>query len=98
MLALKTSSFDNPWLPSLDLHAEGGELVLHADLRALDGEVEISIDGGDLILDIAAGRDEPVHHGRLPLPFPVCSRPAVRRSSPEILEIRIPIPDERRAS
>ena len=50
MPELNTGSCNRSWLPSLDLHEENGELVLHADLRGFDdGDVEVSLDGGDLM-------------------------------------------------
>ena len=48
-----------PWLPSFDVHEENGELVLHADLE----EADISLDGGDLVVQ-ADGRSS-----RMRLPF-----------------------------
>ena len=92
MLDLNTSSLNRTWLPSFDLHEEDGELVLHADLQDLDEEVEVSIDGSDLVLH-TGGRDEPAHSSRLPLPFPLQAHPMVCRPSTEVLEVRIRIPD-----
>jgi HSP20 family molecular chaperone IbpA len=93
MLDLNTSPFERAWLPSLDLHEEDGELVLHADLQGLDEEVEVSIDSGELVLHAGASRGEPTHSSRLPLPFPLQAHPAVSRPSAELLEVRIRIPD-----
>lgn len=99
MIELNTSSC-NPWLPSLDLHEEDGELVLHADFRGFDDEdVEVSLDGGDLIVQAEGEnqQDAPVcHYSRLPLPFVPRSLPAVSRPDHEVLEVRIPISDGER--
>lgn len=92
MIDLKTGSRDRGWLPSFDLHEEDGELVLHADLRGLNEEVEVSVDGRDLVLQLGGGGD--ARHGHLLLPFPPPGRPAVRRPSAEVLEVRIRIPPE----
>jgi HSP20 family molecular chaperone IbpA len=96
MLDLNAGSRDHSWLPSFDLHEEDGELILHADLRGFDNEdVEVSLDGGDLIVQAESEnpQDTPVWYSRLPLPFALRSLPAVSRSSREILEVRIPIPE-----
>jgi len=101
MPELKTNPLSHhpePWLPSFDVHEENGELVLHADLEGFDyADVEISLDGGDLIVqaDDANERDAPVCYSRLPLPFASCAWRAVSRSGHEDLEIRIPIPTGR---
>jgi hypothetical protein len=88
MLELNRGSYNRSWLPSLDLHEEDGELVLHADLRGFDDEgVEVSLDGGDLIVQAAGD------YSRLPLPFALRSVPAVSRPGCEVLEVRIPIPE-----
>ncbi|HEX7185642.1 MAG TPA: hypothetical protein VF756_27705 [Thermoanaerobaculia bacterium] len=92
MLELKTRTFQRTWLPSFDLHEENGELVLHADLQGLDEEVEISVDGRDLVMQAGGEGDEPAHSSRLPLPFPLQAPSAVYRSSAEVLEVRIRIP------
>lgn len=98
MPELKTNPLSHhpePWLPSFDVHEENGELVLHADLEGFDSaDVEISLDGGDLIVqaDDANGGDAPVCYSRLPLPFAPCTWRAVSRSGHEDLEIRIPTP------
>lgn len=73
-----------PWLPSLDLHAEGDELVLHAEARGSWMGFEVALEDEDL-------------NGLL-LPFSLADSPAVRRPSPEILEVRIHVVDERRTS
>ena len=72
-----------PWLPSFDLHEKDGELVLHADL----GDVEISLDGGDLIVRTEG------ENGRLPLPFAPRSLRAVSRPGHKDLEVHI-LPQE----
>ncbi|HEX5760072.1 MAG TPA: hypothetical protein VF121_12855 [Thermoanaerobaculia bacterium] len=55
-----------PWLPSLDLHEEDGELVLHAELpHPFDEGAELALDGSDLVVRSDGGA-----RGRLPLPFP----------------------------
>lgn len=74
------------WLPSFDLHEKNGELVLHAHLRGYD-HVEISLDGGDLIL-----RAEGESRGCFHLPFAPHTLRAVRRSGHEDLEVRISMP------
>jgi HSP20 family molecular chaperone IbpA len=89
MLELNRGSYNRSWLPSLDLHEEDGELVLHADLVDFDERIEISLEGGDLV--VHAG-EEPSHSSRLPLPFALRSLPAVSRGH-EVLEVRIPIPE-----
>jgi hypothetical protein len=68
-----------PWLPSFDVHEENGELVLHADL----GDVEISLDGGDLIVRTEG------ENGRLTLPFAPRSLRAVSRPGHRDLEVHI---------
>ena len=90
MLAMNTRPVDPDWLPNFDLHEEDGELVLHAETHGRWGEVEVSVDGGDLIVQ---AQSDAVGCNRLPLPFPLQARPAVYRPSPEILEVRIRIPD-----
>ena len=81
---------DRAWLPNLDLHAEGGALVLHIEAQDLRDEMAISFDCGDLIVQAEGEREEPLH---LPLPFSLKVPPVVCRQSSEILEVRIPIPD-----
>lgn len=93
MLDLNTSSLGRAWLPSLDLHEEDGDLVLHVELQGLDGNVELSIDAGYLVLQAGGGQDQPAHSSRLPLPFPLQARPALCRPCAEVLEVRIRIPD-----
>jgi hypothetical protein len=66
-------------LPSFDVHEENGEMVLHADL----GDVEISLDGGDLIVRTEG------ENGRLPLPFAPRSLRAVSRPGHRDLELHI---------
>lgn len=95
MPELKTTSLHRPatWLPSFDLHEEDGELVLHADLGSFNNEdVEISLDGGDLIVQAEgeARQDAPVwYYSRLPLPFAPQTLRVVSRPGHEDLEIRI---------
>ena len=72
---------DPVWLPSLDLHAEGDELVLHAEARGSWMGMEVALEDGDL-------------NGLLQ-PFSLADSPAVRRPSPEILEVRIHVADGR---
>ncbi len=80
--------------PSFDIHEENGELVLHADVRGFDDEgVQISLDGGDLVVQSEgeSERDTPVCYSRLPLPFAPRTLRAVSRPGHKDLEIRIPI-------
>ena len=90
MQELNTGSRDRSWLPSFDLHEEDGELVLHADMVGLDERIEVSLEGGDLV--VHAG-EEPAHSSRLALPFALRSLPVVSRSGHQVLEVRIPIPE-----
>ncbi len=85
---------ENGWLPSLDLHAVDGELILHAEARGAWEDLEISLEEGELSVHSAGEEETPAHSGRLPLPFPLDALPAVCRVRPEILEVRIPLPDE----
>lgn len=80
-----------PWLPSLDVHAEEGELVLHADLSDLlaEEDVAIALDGPDLILQ---GRADSAHRSRLHLPFVPEELRAVGRVH-EMLEVRVLLPE-----
>jgi len=100
MSELKTNPLANrpePWLPSFDVHEENGELVLHAGLEGFGCEgVEISLDGGELIVlaEGENGQGGPVCYSRLPLPFEPCTLHAMSRSGYDDLEIRIPIPPE----
>lgn len=100
MIELKTNPLANrpePCLPSFDVHEENGELVLHADLEGFGSEeLEISLDGGELMV-LAEGENEQdasVCCSRLPLPFASCALRTVSRRGHEDLEIRIPIPPE----
>jgi hypothetical protein len=98
MSELKTNPMDNqpaPWLPSFDIHEENGELVLHADMEGFGCEdLEISLDGGDLIV-LAEGENRsgaPVCYGRLALPFAHCDVRMVSQRGHDDLEIHIQIP------
>jgi hypothetical protein len=93
MIDLKTNSFHRDWLPSFDLHERDGELVVHAEVHGPWEEVEVSIDGGDLVVRPDGPGADPAHFSRLPLPFPPAVTPRICRPSPEILEVHIPIPD-----
>lgn len=73
---------DPAWLPSLDLHAEGDELVLHAEARSSWMGCQVALEEGDL-------------NGLL-LPFSLAESPVVHRPSPEILEVRIHVAEGRR--
>ena len=89
MPELNTTVLDRPqecWLPSFDVHEEDGELVLHAHLRGYE-HVEISLDGGDLIL-----REEGESRGCFHLPFAPHTLRAVSRPGHEDLEVRISMP------
>ena len=78
------------WLPSLDLHEEDGELVLHAHLRGFDREdVLISLDGSDLIVQGAGEQEALVCYGRLPLPFAAKTLRTVSRHGHEGLEVHV---------
>lgn len=100
MPALKTTPLDRrpaPWLPNLDLHEQDGKLVIHADLMGFDAEdVEISLDGADLIVQAEGGSEQEVSlcYVRLPLPFAPQGLRTVSRPGHEGLEIHIPIPPE----
>jgi HSP20 family molecular chaperone IbpA len=102
MPELKTLPSDRrpatPWLPSFDLHEQDGELIVHADLMGLAAhEVEISLDGVDLIVraESGNGRDAAACFGRLPLPFAPQGMRAVSRPGHEGLEIHIEWPQAR---
>ena len=85
-----------PWLPSLDVHAVEGELVLHADLSDLAAEeqVEVTIEGRDLILQSEDGRDHTLTHcSCLHLPFAPRGLRAMGRSH-DVLEVRILLPEQ----
>ena len=85
-------------LPDMDVHEENGELILRAEMPGLHlGEIELTCDHGELILDAdgwddsAIGREHYEHvHGRLPLPswadFPRLSG----RVEDDVLEVHIP--------
>ena len=80
------------WLPSLDIHEEDGELVLHAHLRGFDHEdVLISLDGSDLIVQGAGEQDTLVCYGRLSLPFAPRALRTVSRPGHEDLEVHVSI-------
>lgn len=81
-----------PWLPSLDLHEQDGELVLHADLTGYDESMEIALDGDALIVRAASGN--PVCYGRLRLPFAPRTWRAVSRPGRDGVEVHVPIPEE----
>ena len=81
-----------PWLPSLDLHEEDGELVLHADLPEIfDGWAVVALDGSDLVVraDGDGEPDAPACLGRLPLPFAPQALRAVALPDHRGLEVRI---------
>jgi HSP20 family molecular chaperone IbpA len=87
-------------LPDTDVHEENGELILRAEMPGLHlGEVDVTIDDGDLVLDAdgwdssAAGREHYEHvHGRLPLPFGTDPSRVTGRVEDDVLEVRIPLP------
>lgn len=87
-------------LPNVDVHEENGEIVLKAEVPGLlMGDVEISIDQGDLVMEgdgwdgHEAGREHYEHlFGRLPLPFEADPAHIVCRVDQETVEVRIPIP------
>lgn len=87
-------------LPNVDVHEENGEIVLKAEVPGLlMGDVAISIDHGDLVMegdgwdDHEAGREHYEHlFGRLPLPFEADPAHIVCRVDQETVEVRIPIP------
>ncbi|HKI01736.1 MAG TPA: Hsp20/alpha crystallin family protein [Thermoanaerobaculia bacterium] len=95
MPELKTipqSPFPARWLPSLDLHEEDGELVLHAHLRGFGQEdVLISLEGNDLVITSPGERDALACCGRLSLPFAPQALRTVTRPGHEDLEVRISI-------
>jgi len=79
-----------PWLPSLDLHEEDGELVLHAHLRGFGREdVLIALEGSDLTVRPAGEQDALVCYGRLHLPFAPQALRTVSRPGHEDLEVRV---------
>ncbi|MGH7289142.1 MAG: hypothetical protein ACREI8_14100 [Myxococcota bacterium] len=85
-----------PWLPSLDLHEDDGELVLHAELppRLAEG-AEVVLEGGVLVVRPATNRgSDPMEcRGRLPLPFAARAVRAVKLAKDGGLEIRIAVED-----
>lgn len=98
MTELKTTPSDHrteSWLPNFDLHEQDGELVLHADLQGRDEDMEVSLDGGDLIVHAAGGSQEGSFacYARLPLPFAPQTLCTVSQSGRGGLEIHIPIPE-----
>lgn len=87
-------------LPDMDVHEENGELVLRAEVPGLHlGDVELSVDRDDLIIDAdgwddsALGREHYEHvHGRLPLPFWADFTRMSGRAEDDVLEVHIPLP------
>src|SRR5215213_10258745 len=78
------------WLPSLDIHEEDGELVLHAHLRGFDREdALISLEGSDLIVQAPGEQDALVCYGRLSLPFAAKTLRTVSRHGHEGLEVHV---------
>jgi HSP20 family molecular chaperone IbpA len=78
-----------PWLPSLDLHAEADEMVVHAELDGLPGgAVDIAVESDRLILRAGGERT-----ARLPLPFAPQSWRRVDTPGRDRLEVRLRIPD-----
>jgi len=100
MSELKTNPMNNqpaPWLPSFDIHEENGELVLHAGMEGFGSEdLEISLDGGELIVLAEGGKgtSDPICYSRLTLPFAPFTLRTVSWRGHEDLEIRIPMPPE----
>lgn len=82
-----------PWLPSVDVHAVAGDLILHAEMASFAEGVEVRCEGDVLIVEEPPHEPSPaVHCGRLRLPFALPSPPEVSRPGPAILEVRIHIP------
>jgi HSP20 family molecular chaperone IbpA len=87
-------------LPDTDVHEENGELILRAEVPGLRfGDVEMSLDHGDLILEAygwdgsTAGAEHYEHvHGRLPLPFGTDPARVTGRVEDDVLEVHIPLP------
>lgn len=88
-----TETAERGWPPSLDLHAEGDELVLHVESRGSWEGLEVSLEGGELVMQSADERGLPACSSHLPLPFSLQDMPAMCRPSAEILEFHIPIPE-----
>lgn len=81
MRDLKTTPLNSPlpW-PSFDVHEANGELIVHADLST---EAEITLDGGDLIVQSGNAK------GRLPLPFAPRTLHEVSRPGHGDLEVHV---------
>jgi len=83
----------NPWLPSVDVHADSDDLVLHADMSSWALEVEVRFEGDELVVEESSREPaRAMHCGRVHLPFVPPSPPAVSRLGPGILEVRVQIP------
>lgn len=87
--------------PSLDVHAEDGELVVHAELPGMClEEITLRVDRGELILagehdegdDGIAGHVRGSLAARLPLPFDTPDGRYRARFAGDVLEVRVPIP------
>jgi hypothetical protein len=95
MPKLNTTPLDRQpasWLPSFDLHEQDGELVLHADIRGFDDEdVQVSLDGSDLIVQAEEGECYGCYH----LPFPSQTLHLANRTGHDDLEVHILMPPRR---
>jgi hypothetical protein len=72
-------------LPSVDLHEEDGELILHAELPyPMEEGGELALDGSDLVVRSDGGA-----RGRLPLPFPPRAMRSATLPGDRGLEVRV---------
>jgi HSP20 family protein len=92
---------DPRWQPSLDVHAEGDYLVVHADLPGMNlDELDLTVDHGELVLHGAHWEGAGAHPGhvqgvvdsRLPLPFALDPGTVDATFEDDVLEVRIPLP------
>jgi len=101
-----------PWSPRLDVFEKEGELIVRADLPGLKkNEIEVTFEENDLILHGEHKEETKVEeedyfrceraygafYRRLPLPFAADSTLVVAKFADGMLEVKIPIPAEKRA-